>query len=452
MGDYTLSFNGGYFFEKSTPGKFGTSLAVLSQIDFIDNPNYALNSTRTRIDHVAGELRLTSPAQDRFRFTIGLFYEELETASEGVSEGRNVCLTICSLDVLGAYRVNTTITPVDNSNTTTDRAILGSLSYDISDNVTVSLEGRYQQEKIESSNGVTNFQIDGTWNAFLPRLNLQFKATDDMQFYVIYSRGNNPGAFNTSQFLGAPGTGTSLSQRQVDEETLDNYELGIKSMWLDNRLMVNAAFYHQIWEDMQYPLVYFAPGGGQTFSVVENRGSAQIDGLQIESLWMPIEGLDLRATFAYNDGRYGDSCSANYAVMLGRSDLPPPNNCLFVNGKKLENVPRQTRSLSVSYTRPMVGDWKWFARTSYQYASGMWSEEWNVSSSSSATVFTGNLGIENGPFSAELYCRNCDDELSPGRNGRTSDLRAGPTNVTNQTIGYILRPPRTYGIRLNYNF
>ena len=452
MGDYSLTFSSGYFFEKSTPGQYGNIFMAHNLMDFIGNPNYALNQTIARTDHVSAELRLASPQERRFRYELGLFYEELEAVNEGVTFGTNVCNTICSLDVLGSFRVNTVVTPVNTDNLTRDRSVFGAVHFDLTDSVTVSLEGRYQREYISNRNGVTNLFFDGTWNAFLPRLNLQFKASEDMQFYVVYSVGNNPGGFNTSQFLGLPGTGTSLGQRQVEEEKLNNYELGMKSTWLDNTLMVNASVYHQLWKDMQLPAFYFAPGGGTVFSVTENRGSAKIDGLQLEVVSVPVEGLDLRATISYNAGEYTNFCSNNYAVLLGRSDLAAPNNCLFVNGAKLENVPRQTRSFSAGYTRPLANDWKWFARTSYQYQSGMWVEEYNVSSSPSGTVFTGDVGFEKGPLRVELYCRNCSDEDSPTRIGRSFDLRAGPTNQTNVTTGYVLRRPRNFGIRMNYSF
>lgn len=452
MGEYSLTFNGGYFFEKSTPGQYGNIFLAHSLMDTIGNPNYGLSKSIARTDHLSAELRLSSPQERRIRYEVGAFFEELETDNAGVTYGTNTCLTICSLDVLGSFRTVTTVTPVDTTALTRDRSAFAAVHFDLTDRITMSLEGRYQREYISSRNGVTSLFFDGTWNAFLPRVNLQFRANEDLQFYAVYSVGNNPGGFNTSQFLGLPGTGTSLSQRQIEEEKLDNYEIGFKSNWFGNRLQVNAAFYHQAWKEMQLPAFYFAPGGGQVFSVTENRGSAEIDGLQLEAVAVPAEGLDLRATVSYNDGKYTNFCSNSYAVLLGRSDLPAPNNCLFVNGKKLENVPRQTRSLSVGYGRPLNGDWKWFLRTSYQYQSGMWVEEYNVSSAPSGTVFTGDLGIEKGPLRIELYCRNCSDEDSPTRIGRSFDLRAGPTNATNVTTGYILRRPRNYGIRMNYAF
>jgi len=450
IADYQLSFTGGHFRERYTPAQRGG--ALLTQMTFIGNPNYGLDTINNHYDVTSGELRFSSPQNRRFRYSLGLFYQELGSAAKGFSYNANVCLTVCSLDVLGTFRVGTGITRTDNDNLTTNRSIIGSLSYDVTDKITATFESRYQREDVESDNRVTGLSVEGRWNSFLPRLNLQYKASDDLMLYAVYSVGNNPGVFNTSEFIGQPGTGTTLSQRQADEEKLINYELGIKSVWFDHTLLLNAAVYHQLWKDMQFPQVYYTPNAGSTFTVVENRGSSEVSGLELESQWMPIRDLSLRATISYNKGKYTNFCSGNYAQLVLRSDVPPPNYCIYVNGNRLENVPGLTRTLSADYTRSLFGEWEWFTRASWQYQSGMYTEEWNASSSPSATVFTGNLGIRKGPLVVEVYCRNCTDEDAPARIGRSTDTRLGPLRKDNFAIGYLFRRPRQYGMHLRYDF
>jgi len=449
IADHSLSFTGGHFRERYTPAQRGV---LLTQMTFIDNPNYGLDSINNYYDVTSGELRFSSPQERRFRYSVGLFYQELGSASEGFSYNANVCLTVCSLDVLGTFRVGTGTTLTDSENLTTNRSIFGSVSYDLTDKITATFESRYQREEVESDNHVTGLSVEGSWNSFLPRLNLQYKANDDLMFYAVYSVGNNPGVFNTSQFVGQPGTGTSLSQRQADEEKLMNYELGIKSTWFDNRLLLNAAVYHQLWKDMQFPQVYYTPNAGSTFTVVENRGSSEVSGLELESQWMVTRDFSLRATISYNKGEYTNFCSGNYAQLVLRSDVPPPNNCIYVNGNRLENVPGLTRALSADYNQGLVGDWDWFARGSWQYQSGMYTEEWNASSSPSATLFTANLGIRKGPLVVEVYCRNCADEDAPARIGRSTDTRLSPLRKDNFAIGYLFRRPRQYGMHVKYDF
>jgi iron complex outermembrane receptor protein len=446
---YLLSFTGGHFRERYTPAQRG---ALLTQMTFIDNPNYALDQMNNWYTVSSAELRLSSPRDRRLRYSLGLFYQELGTESQGFTYNANVCLSLCTLDILGTYSVGSGITRTDNENITYNRSIIGSISYDFTDKLTGTFEARYQQEDVESTNRVTGLYIEGRWNSFLPRVSLNYHLNDEVMLYAVYSVGNNPGVFNTSQFVGQPGTGTTLSQRQAGEERLINYELGLKSMLFDHRLMINAVVYHQLWKDMQFPQLYYTPTAGSTFNVVENRGSSEVNGVEFESQWMVTPNFSLRATISYNKGKYVNFCSGNFAQLLVRSDVPPPNFCIYVNGNRLENVPGLTRTLFANYSRSLVGDWEWFARGSWQYQSGMYTEEWNWSSSPSATIYTANLGLKKGPLTVEVYCRNCSDEDSPARIGRSTDTRLGPLRKDNFAIGYLFRRPRQYGLHVNYNF
>ena len=452
IGDASLSFNGGHFTEKTTPGQRGSPLMMVTQMDFIGNPNYGLSQIRSELELTSAELRFTSSQESRLRYSVGVFYQEFSSPTEGVSYANNVCRTTCTWDVLGDYTVNTTITRNSTSSIVEDRSAFASVSYDFTDKTTLSFEGRYQSEHVLNRNHVSNFSIDGTWNSFLPRLNLQYRASDSFQIYGLYSIGTNPGQFNTSQFLGAPGTGTSLSQRQADEEKLRNYEIGFKSDWLDRTLLVNAAFFYQIWDDMQVPETFFAPTGGVSVSVIGNRGQAKIKGFEVESQWSPLDGLNLRGTFAWHPAKYSNYCSGNYGQLLGRSDEPAPNRCVYVNGKRIEAAPGSTASLSADYSRPLFGDWEGFVRASYQYQSKLYTEEWNSSWSSDAEVLTGNIGVERGPLKVELYCRNCGQENAQTRIARSFDLRRGPTQPFNFATAHNLRRPRQIGIHTSYSF
>jgi iron complex outermembrane recepter protein len=452
IGDASLVLNAGYFIEKTVPGQRGTPIMMATQMDFIGNPNYALSQVRSELELNSAELRFSSSQGGRLRYSVGLFYQEFFTPTEGISYANNSCRTTCTWDVLGTFTVNTTVTPTSTSNVARNRSVFGLASYDLTDKTTLAVEARYQSEYIANRNNVSNFFIDGTWNSFLPRINLQYRVDDNIQVYGLYSVGTNPGVFNTSQFLGAPGTGTSLSQRQAEEEKLRNYEIGIKSEWLGRTLLVNAAVFYQVWDDMQVPETFFAPGGGVSVSVVGNRGQATIKGVEIESQWNPIAGLNLRGTFAWNPAKYSNYCSGNYGQLLARSDEPAPNRCVYVNGKRVEAASGQTHSLSADYSRNLTGDWSGFGRVSYQYQSKLYTEEWNSSWSGDATVFTGSVGVDNGPLKIELYCRNCGQESTQTRIARSFDLRRGPVQPFNFATASNLRRPRQVGLRVNYAF
>lgn len=455
--DHTVTLNGGNLKETTWAGQVGGIQFVDNPVSFLGNPNYGLNKSTAIIEDDSLELRIASSQDQRLRYATGVYYERLDSNTEGYSFSANSCSTICINERAGTlvqgvdYTVGGGRTNVRTHNTTVDRSVFGALYFDLTDSWTLSYEGRYQEEFIHNRNLVvpTFRPARGTFYAYVPRYNIQFKVNDDLNFYVVHSIGNNPGGFNTSQYLGLPGTNTSLDQFQVDEEKLYNYEFGMKSLWLDRRLQVNASVYRQDWRDIQTPATYFYTSSTGTvfFGVNENRGSAQVKGGQLEVTAAPLtdQDLTLTATFSYNDGRYENFCSNNLGTLLG-------TGCVNVAGKKLEGVPRTTYSFGANYERPLFGDWQWFVRSDYQHQDGMYGEEWNETKSEAADMMNAHIGIKTDSINVELYCRNCNDEDSPTRMGRLSDQRLGPTAASNSTVGQVPRRPMQFGIRAAYNF
>jgi len=59
------------------------------------------------------------------------------------------------------------------------------------------------------------------------------------------------------------------SEKTFDSETLSNYEMGLKSKWLDNRLSLNVAGYYMKWKDSQAVTIEDAVG-----EAIDNIGDA----------------------------------------------------------------------------------------------------------------------------------------------------------------------------------
>ena len=80
-----------------------------------------------------------------------------------------------------------------------------------------------------------------TFDDFTPRFSIGWQATDDMRLYGTVSRGYKAGGytidFNSAD--GAPNRG--IVNEKFDEETLWNYEIGLRSEWLDRRLRLNIS-------------------------------------------------------------------------------------------------------------------------------------------------------------------------------------------------------------------
>ena len=121
---------------------------------------------------------------------------------------------------------------------------------------------------------------DDEWDEFTPRVGGRYAFSDDVMAFSTYSKGYRSGGFN--------GRVNSVEEARdpYDPETVDNYELGIKSEWLDNRLRVNANIFYMEYDDKQEELQLPAEGGTGQKTVVSNASSATIQGSK--SICRPI--------------------------------------------------------------------------------------------------------------------------------------------------------------------
>ena len=82
---------------------------------------------------------------------------------------------------------------------------------------------------------------------------------------------------------------------EIEEEQLDNYEIGVKSTWLDGRARTTVAIYHDEWIDGQ--VVNSIPiqvgGVANLISVTLNNGDATLQGLEFEGTWLATDNFTL---------------------------------------------------------------------------------------------------------------------------------------------------------------
>jgi iron complex outermembrane receptor protein len=109
--------------------------------------------------------------------------------------------------------------------------------------------------------------------------------------YASYNHGFRSGSFNTVGVTGVP----------VDPETIDAYEIGLKSEWMDNRLRLNGAAFFYDFTDLQVVI-----SRGSSTDLL-NAGKAEIYGLDLELQASVTDNLTLRAGGAFLDTEYTSS-------------------------------------------------------------------------------------------------------------------------------------------------
>jgi iron complex outermembrane receptor protein len=133
------------------------------------------------------------------------------------------------------------------------------------------------------------------YDSATPMAVLKYAVDEDVNVYVKFAEGFKSGGFN-----GEAST-TAEALTPFLPEMVDEYEVGLKSRWLDGKLNVNLAAYYDRHSDMQLS-VFVATGAAS--SVVRNAGSADISGLELEIQALPVSWLTLSGSVGYTNTNY----------------------------------------------------------------------------------------------------------------------------------------------------
>jgi outer membrane receptor protein involved in Fe transport len=145
-----------------------------------------------------------------------------------------------------------------------------------------------------------------------PKLSLQYEFMDEALIYGLYSEGFRPGGVNTTNFVGIKPARTTF-----EPDRLQNFELGAKGRFLDQRLVVRAAAFYDVWSNIQSDQYRPAPTG---LAYTANVGDAHIRGLEAEAAYDWGFGLSVQANALYSAPKF-TSVNPDFANTLG-SGLP----------------------------------------------------------------------------------------------------------------------------------
>jgi iron complex outermembrane receptor protein len=149
------------------------------------------------------------------------------------------------------------------------------------------------------------------------RFILDWKLADQIMAYGSYSRGYRAGTFNGLAY------GSSNQVYFVPPEQVDAFEVGVKSRFLDNRLQINAAVFHDIYKNQQEQVVDVTA----TANLVSLNG--KIDGLELDVQFAATSTLHLEAALGLLHSRY-DSATCPATPVTG---FPAQRgNCILSSG------------------------------------------------------------------------------------------------------------------------
>ncbi len=391
-------------------------------------------------DDISQEFRLSYDDNGKFRATVGASY--LDASTERT-------LT----QVLSFLPAPAAVTPSGENQAETVGVFFG-LSYDITDALTASFEGRYQEDTLTALDIHGDEILSEEFTNFLPRLILDYHINDDLMVYGSYAEGVNPSAFNLgllaeSEYLQqlAADAGITLT---VDPEEVKNYELGLKGAAFGGTLNYALAAYYAEWEKQinRINIVVVEPGEevATAFSGVGNTGAVDLYGLELEAYWSVTDNINVNVAAAYTGSDIKSFTNAQLTSLTGISDF---------SGKEQPGVSKYSGNIGVQYdgTLPFAGAQPWFARADYIYKSSVWSNAANFLKTDDIHRLNLRAGISFGDLMLQGYVDNVFDNDSYTSAYDYFAFDATFAYFTEHSgIVYGLAQPRTYGIEAKYVF
>lgn len=453
--DYTF----GGFTLTSVSAYHNERIVTFNDLGFRANPTFQFSTTVGYKDYDwSQEFRLVSPTDRRLRFVTGVNYVKLRQSTSGIigQFGSFGVLNFAGLQV-GYTQAQTP-------------AVFAGGYFDFTPKLTLTVEGRYQADKIRGhfARSATAF-IDATetFKTFSPRVSLDYKLSDTSTVYVLASRGYKPGGFNNGiltqpQFIldqfAVTGAGPVY-----DQEKLDNFEAGIKGSFLDGRVRAALTAYVGRYDNAQVvqPITVFTTqnpngspntaGATNTFALVRSIGKADLKGLEVEGEALLAPGFRVGATAAYTEAEIKDWFCSECRNILAQNAT---NNVQVTStiGKRLPGTPKIAYTLSSSYEREFSGGVFGYVGADYLYRGTYYAEAANIASSGASKTANLRIGARKGNVNVELFARNAFDNQSPSIAYGTFDSTVFPTFTSANVVRVGLPDRRRIGIRASASF
>lgn len=323
-------------------------------------------------------------------------------------------------------------------------AVFGSLTYDLTDRVSLTAglrqswdekEGRFTV--IDNLNGTSgslapaleeyDTPVGESWSALTPRFTVDFQATDDLMLYATIARGYKAGGFDS-----APAS-ASAARVPFDPEYVWNYEAGLRWDFWDDRARFNATAFTMSYTDLQVQqLIQLVPGDPSTqLLVIDNAADATVEGLEFEFMVAPTDALRLGGTVSYLNATFDEFITSTNADLSGNHLRRAPENSYSIYGSYTADVPAIAGSLE--------------GRVEYAYRGDQFFENENfpVHLEESYGLLDASLTYlsDSGDWRVSLWGKNLTDEL----------YRVNAVSVSDSAFAK-LGPPLTWGITFRRSF
>ncbi|MDN3638467.1 TonB-dependent receptor [Simiduia curdlanivorans] len=312
---------------------------------YADFPEFsAFTQELDDVDTLVHETRFLSTGDGAIDWIAGIYYENEE------SEGSSTEYTPGYQDWAG---IDTGWGEVEylatNKDTFTEKAVFGEVTWHITDAMQVTGGLRRFEQTLNIKEDCTLLAIYN-WNGTpgdatepecdsgkgsvkdsVGKLNVSYDLTEDMMVYGTWAEGFRRGGVNI-------GPGLLASEKTYAPDKATNYELGLRSTWVDGRVTANAALFQIDWSDLQVP----TKSQENALNITKNGQEGQIRGVELTLQAYATERLRLDGWITFYDtqltedapeinGLEGDAfpgvpelqfnLAADYSIPLGAAEL-----------------------------------------------------------------------------------------------------------------------------------
>jgi iron complex outermembrane recepter protein len=379
-------------------GELAPGLPLLAAIDM---------SIRTH------ELRWASTGQRSLDWTVGYYLRKAERVD--------------SLDVPGVIS--------SNSRQTNDaRAVFGEVTLKLPNPAWALTTGlRYFEDKIDAMDSGADGSVstlDGTYDSWNPRLSLSWKPSDDLTFYASAAKGFRSAQLQPiGSILLAEQFGIELPS-VIDADTIVTYELGMKSVFAEGKVLLEGAVFHSKWDKVAVRVPITPQING-----LANSDGTTTNGVEANLVYQPNRALALQVGGSWIDAVYSE-------------DVP---DTLLSKGTPVYNVPKTTLHASASYGWDVGERLRGIVSGHANHSTARKTSLTSGSPGDAITQVNLRIGLESpAGWGVYLYGNNLTNEdgavTARGVTELDDDgnfLRHGPAERLQ---------PRTYGVLFRYNY
>tara|TARA_R110000782_G_scaffold117364_4_gene207806 strand:+ start:129719 stop:131938 length:2220 start_codon:yes stop_codon:yes gene_type:complete len=411
-------------------------------IDFDNTPAATLDIPAAYRDHqYTQELQLLYQG-DRLQGVFGLYY------LNGVASGAfDTVLGILNTTILTSGTVKTK-----------SYAAFGDFSYDLTDQFKVSVGMRYTKDDKtgtvlrQNFTGIrsprfgnaaaipglvrTDYTNSRSFDQFTPRVSLSYQPDRDLNLYASWSRGFKSGGFD----MRGDAIFTPTTVDGYKPETVNAYEIGMKSAFLDRKAFINLAAFHSKYKNQQVTIQVPNVLAGGIASFVDNAGKATIYGLEMEARLVPSRNFQATLSLGYTHADYKE-----FLTFVGGGTTPVD----VADQRVFQNTPKYSIAASATWSTDVAG-----GRLSITPAVSLRSD-YNMFEIPTPDLDQDGYAL----FDASANWVSPDERWSIGIHGRNltnERYRVGGYNFPgalfgNSVIGYY-GPPRTVTGTIGYKF